>query len=268
MTMTAQSAGKRRVQDLFDLTGRVAVVTGGAGLYGRQIVEALAEAGARTFMASRNLEKLRGQAEAFAQQGLSVTALALDQESEASIAGLLETVIEQAGGVDVLVNNAVLRPMKDWSSPAADFAKSMAVNATGLFLMTRTFGEHMAARGGGSIINVGSIQGHVGPDFTLYEGLDWGIPPDYFVHKGGLAQLTRFAASKLGPRGVRVNTLIPGGFFNHQDPRFLARYNARTFLGRMANENDLKGAVVFLASDASAYVTGADLAVDGGYLAK
>jgi NAD(P)-dependent dehydrogenase (short-subunit alcohol dehydrogenase family) len=253
---------------MFDLHGKVAVVTGGAGLYGRQIAEALAEAGARTFMASRSLEKLRIQADAFAAEGLTVTPLSLDQGREESIQQLLQSVVSTAGAVDILVNNSVLRPMADWSSPAADFAKSMEVNATGLFLMTRTFGQHMAARGSGSIINVGSIQGLVGPDFTLYEGLDWGIPPDYFFHKGGLVQLSRFAASKLGPAGVRVNSIIPGGFFNNQDPRFVVRYNARTFLGRMANETDLKGAIVFLAAEASAYVTGACLTVDGGYTAK
>jgi len=266
--MTESAPKKRTVQELFDLRGKVAVVTGGAGLYGRQIVEALAEAGARTFMASRNLEKLRAQADTFAGDGLAVTALPLDQGSEDSVQQLLQAVVGAAGGVDILVNNAVLRPMADWSSPAADFAKSMEVNATGLFVMTRTFGEQMAARRRGSIVNVGSIQGMVGPDYTLYEGLDWGVSPDYFFHKGGLVQLTRFAASKLGPRGVRVNAIIPGGFFNRQDPRFVARYNARTFLGRMANETDLKGAVVFLASEASAYVTGACIAVDGGYTAK
>lgn len=264
----AMPARKTHVRELFDLTGRVAVVTGGAGLYGRQIVEALAEAGARTFMASRNVDKLRQQAEAFAARGLSVTPLPLDQADEESVGALLAAVVQQAGGVDVLVNNAVLRPMRDWSSPAEDFTRSMAVNATGLFLMTRVFGEHMAQRGSGSIVNVGSIQGEVGPDFTLYEGLDWGTPPDYFFHKGGMLQLTRFAASKLGPRGVRVNCLVPGGFFNSQDPRFVERYCARTFLGRMAGEADLKGAVVLLASDAAAYITGATLAVDGGYTAK
>jgi NAD(P)-dependent dehydrogenase (short-subunit alcohol dehydrogenase family) len=108
----------------------------------------------------------------------------------------------------------------------------------------------------------------VGPDFSLYEGLNMSCPPDYFVHKGGVLQLTRFAASKLGPRGVRVNTVSPGGFFNRQDPRLVERYSARTFLGRMANQSDLKGAIVFLASDASAYVTGANILVDGGYTAK
>jgi NAD(P)-dependent dehydrogenase (short-subunit alcohol dehydrogenase family) len=257
-----------KVLDSFSLKGRTAVVTGGAGLYGRQIAEALAEAGARTFMASRDQAKLGEQAKKFRDAGLDVTALELDQGSEASVKALLQEVLRRAGSVEVLINNAVLRPMKDWSDPAAAFAKSMEVNATGLFLMTRAFGDHMAARGRGSIINVGSIQGVVGPDFTLYEGLDWGTPPDYFFHKGGLLQLTKYAASKLGPRGVRVNAISPGGFFNHQDDRFVPRYNARTFLGRMANETDLKGIIVFLASDASAYITGENIMVDGGYSQK
>ncbi|MCC6124633.1 MAG: SDR family oxidoreductase [Pirellulales bacterium] len=258
----------KTVQELFDLKDRVAVVTGGAGLFGRQIVEALAEAGAQTFMASRNLEKLRAQAEAFRQAGLDVEALQFDQALEPSVLQLLEQVIDKAGKVDILVNNSVLRPMSDWSGPAADFAKSMEVNATGVFLMTRAFGERMAVRGRGSIINIGSIQGIVGPDFTLYKDLDWGSPVDYFFHKGGLLQLTRYAASRLGPRGVRVNIVTPGGFFNRQDPRFVERYNARTFLGRMADEADLKGAIVFLASEASAYVTGANIVVDGGYTSQ
>ena len=219
-------------------------------------------------MASRNVEKLQVQADLFCQASLDVTVLRLDQSSEPSILALLKQVTDIAGGVDILVNNAVLRPMSDWSSPAADFAKSMDVNATGIFMMTRAFGEHMAERGSGSIINIGSIQGVVGPDYTLYEGLNWGCPPDYFFHKGGMVQLTRFAASKLGPRGVRVNTVVPGGFFAEQDPRFVERYNARTFLGRMANETDLKGVIVFLASDASAYVTGANIPIDGGYTSK
>lgn len=268
--MDGVSDTKRTVRELLDLTGKVAVVTGGAGLYGRQIVEALAEAGARTFMASRNLDGLRIQADVFRSAGLKVEPLQYDQASEKSILNLLQQTVDMAGQVDILVNNSVLRCMDDWSSPAADFAKSMEVNATGLFLMTRAFGEHMARRGQGSIINVGSIQGLVGPDYSLYEGLnlDWGIDPDYFVHKGGLVQLTRFAASKLGPCGVRVNAIHPGGLLTNQNPDFVARYNARTFLGRMANDTDLKGVIVFLASDASNYITGTNIPVDGGYTAK
>jgi NAD(P)-dependent dehydrogenase (short-subunit alcohol dehydrogenase family) len=256
------------VLESFGLAGKVAVVTGGAGLYGRQVAQALAEAGAKTFMASRDVVKLEAQAGQFRDAGLDVTALHLDQSDEDSVRHLVDEVSGRARRVDVLVNNAVARPMKDWTDTAAAFAQSMAVNATGIFLMCRYFGEHMASRGQGSIVNIGSIQGMVGPDFTLYEGLGWGTPPDYFFHKAGMVNFTRYVASRLGPRGVRCNCISPGGFYNGQDPRFLERYNARTFLGRMAGESDLKGAVVFLASDASAYVTGANLAVDGGYTAK
>ena len=256
------------VIDSFRLTGKVALVTGGSGLYGRQVVEAIAEAGAKTFMASRDLKKQEETAAGFRRQGLDVTALRLDQGEEQSIREVLKQIIDQTGGVDVLVNNAVVRPMKDWSDTPEAFAESMRVNATGMFMMNKFFGEHMAERGHGSIVNIGSMQGVIGPDFTLYEGLGWGTPPDYFFHKGGLIQLTRFAASKLGPRGVRVNVICPGGFYDGQDERFVKRYNVRTFLGRMANATDLKGPVVFLASDASAYVTGATLMVDAGYTAK
>jgi NAD(P)-dependent dehydrogenase (short-subunit alcohol dehydrogenase family) len=255
------------VLDTFKLDGKVALVTGGAGLYGRQIAEALAEAGAKTFMASRNVEKLEAQAQSFRDAGLDVTAKHLDQSDEASITALRDELAQEAGGVDILVNNAVLRPMGDWSDPAENFAKSMEVNATGVFMMCRAFGDAMGERGGGSIINVGSIQGMVGPDYTLYEGLGWGCPPDYFFHKAGMINLSRFVAAKLGAQGVRCNTISPGGFFNHQDSRFLERYEARTFFGRMANDSDLKGVIVFLASSASAYITGANIAVDGGYTA-
>ena len=252
------------VLDMFSLTGKVAVVTGGAGLFGRQITEALAEAGATTLIASRDVSKLNEYANSLRDRGLSVRAHPLDQSSEQSVEGFAR----QVESVDILVNNAVSRPMKGWDDPAENFDQSMRTNATGIFLLTRAFGRAMCERGKGSIINIASIQGIVGPDLTLYEEVGWDIPPDYFFHKGGMIQLTRFAAAKLGPRGVRVNCISPGGFYNQQDERFVKRYCDRTFLGRMANQTDLKGAVVFLASDASGYVTGANLVVDGGYTAK
>lgn len=252
----------------FSLQDKVAVMTGGAGKYGRQIAEALAEAGAKTIMASRNAAQLEAQARKFRDAGLDVSAMRFDQGDEASINQLLQQAVDAAGSVDILVNASVARPMGDWSDPSEAWIESMRVNATGLFCITRAFGDYMAAHGGGSIINVGSIQGMVGPDFSLYEGLDWGCPPDYFFHKGGLIQLTQFVASKLGPQGVRCNAVSPGGFFDHQEQIFVDRYNKRTCLGRMANETDLKGVIVFLASDASAYVTGANIPVDGGYVAK
>lgn len=253
----------------FSLEGRVAVVTGGAGLYGRQIVEALAEAGALVFTASRNLPAQEALAASFRDKGLQVQALQLDLAEETSILALRDDVLARCGKVDVLVNNAVLRPMRSTDDPVERWEASMQVNATGLFLITRALGEVMANAGQGSIINISSIQGMVGPDGWLYEEVPWhGFVPDYFFHKGGVINFTRYMASYLGPKGVRVNTISPGGFFNNQDQGFLWRYERRTFLGRMANDQDLKGAIVYLASDASAYVTGANLVVDGGYTAK
>ena len=256
------------VLESFSLKGRVAVVTGGAGLYGRQIVAAVAEADAKTFVASRNLEALEKLAATERDRGLDVTALQYDQSDEQSILALLDAVLERAGQVDVLVNNAVLRPMKDWTHPVDAWAQSMAVNATGLFAITRAFAERMAELGRGSIINIGSIQGMVGPNYWLYEKVGWSCAPDYFFHKGGMLNFSRYVASYYGKKGVRCNTVSPGGYYNNQEEEFVERYNAQTFLGRMANEEDLKGVIVFLASDASAYVTGANIAVDGGYTAK
>ena len=256
------------ILESFSLRGKVAVVTGGAGLYGRQIVAAVAEAGARTFMASRKVEKLRELAEKERERGLDVTALQYDQGDEESILALRDTVYEQAGRVDVLVNNAVLRPMKHWDNSSEAWRQSLAVNGTGLFLITRAFGDRMAEAGKGSIINIGSIHGLIGPNFWLYEEVSWGAAPDYFFHKGGMLNLTRYVASHYGPRGVRCNVISPGGYFTDQEEGFVWRYEKMTMLGRLANDTDLKGAVVFLASDASSYVTGANLAVDAGYSAK
>lgn len=251
----------------FRLDGKVAIVTGGGGLYGVQIVHALAEAGARTVIASRGLDAIREQAARMQSEGLKVSAEQLDQGCEESIHSLRDKVARDIGPASVLINNAVLRTMSGWSCPGSAFEQSMHVNATGVFLMTRVFGEQMGQADGGSIINIGSIQGSVAPDFSLYEGLDMDAPPDYFFHKGGMVQLTRYAAACLGPKGVRVNTLSPGGYNPDLPAKFVERYNRRTCLGRMANENDIQGAVVFLASDASAYITGANIPVDGGYTA-
>nr|MCR4718543.1 SDR family oxidoreductase [Bacillota bacterium] len=129
--------------------------------------------------------------------------------------------------------------------------------------------DHMAENGGGSIINIGSYMGILGPDDSLYKDTEMtGFIPDYFFHKGGMNNFTRFLASYYGPKNVRCNILNLGGFYNGQDERFVKRYNERTFLKRMANETDIMGAVVFLASDASSYITGSAISVDGGYSAK
>ncbi len=258
------------VIDSFRLNGKVALVTGGAGLYGRQIAEAVAEAGAKTFIASRGIEALEKQAETFRAAGLDVTALQLDQSKEESVRSLLRQILDRAGQVDVLVNNAVARTMVEGTPRYEAFTQSMEINATGILMMTEIFGQHMAERKTGSIINVSSIYGILGPDLSLYEGtgMSSAMPPDYWFHKGGMMQLTRFAAGIFGPQGVRVNSITPGGFFTGQPEQFVRRYNAKTYLGRMANEQDLKGVIVFLASDASAYITAANIPVDAGLSAK
>ena len=257
-----------KVLDTFRLDGKVALVTGGAGLYGRQIVEALAEAGAKTFMASRNLDALEAQARRFRDAGLDVTAFEYDQGDFASIDRLFEQIVALAGTADVLVNNSVARLVPGWSAPVETIEQSMRINATGLFYITRRFGNHMADLGRGSIIMVGSIHGMIGPNYTLYEGTDMGRwPPDYPFQKSGMINFTRYVAGELGDRGVRCNCISPGGFFDHQPEPFVQSYNKHTFLGRMANESDLKGVVVLLASDASAYITATNIPVDGGYVA-
>ncbi|NSW89895.1 MAG: SDR family oxidoreductase [Firmicutes bacterium] len=259
------------VLESFSLKGKVAVVTGGAGLYGRQIVSAVAEAGADTYIASRNVEELEKVAGTLRNGGYNVQALKVDLGDEKSILALRDEVLKRSNRVDILVNNAVARPMKNgWYSDASTFAESMKINATGLFIITRAFGDVMAQQGGGSIINIGSMQGMVGPDRTLYEGLGWdGFAPDYFFHKGGMINFTRFVASYYGSRNVRCNCVSPGGFqTSKHEEIFVKRYSDRTLLGRMANETDLKGIIVFLASDASLYITGANIPVDGGYTAK
>jgi NAD(P)-dependent dehydrogenase (short-subunit alcohol dehydrogenase family) len=258
------------VMDLFDLSGKVALVTGGAGLYGRQIVFGLAGAGARTYVASRDvsaLEKLVCEPEC---NGRALP-LSLDQGREDSILALREELRKKEDRIDVLVNNAVLRPMVGGYEDAAEsFEVSMRVNATGLFLITRVIGDWMAEQQRGSIINIGSIHGMIGPDPAIYRGTEMhGWVPDYFFHKGGMLNYTRFIASYYGRWNVRCNCLSPGGLRTARHPEaFVRQYSERTCLGRMAGENDLVGPVVFLASDASVYVTGVNLPIDGGYTAK
>ncbi|MFC1461628.1 SDR family oxidoreductase [Verrucomicrobiota bacterium] len=259
------------ILERFSLKGKVALVTGGAGQYGRQIVAALAQAGAQTFVASRNLKALEALAAEHKRESHDVVALQFDQSDEDSILALKDNIMKQSGRIDVLVNNAVVRPMKKGYKDAADtFAESMKVNATGLFIITRAFGDVMTEQKQGSIINIGSIYGIVGPDPTNYRGTDmngWGV--DYFFHKGGIINFTRFVASYYGSYGVRCNCISPGGFGTANMPEaFVRQYSDHTVLGRLANDTDLMGVIVLLASDASVYITGVNIPVDGGYTAK
>jgi NAD(P)-dependent dehydrogenase (short-subunit alcohol dehydrogenase family) len=257
------------ILDCFSLTGKVALVTGGAGLYGRQIVQALAEAGACVYIASRGLEALEMLATEHRAAGYDVRALRFDQADESSIAAVRDAITAECGALHILVNNAVARPVKHgYFDEAAAIEESLRVNGTGLILLTRAMGEVMAD--GGSIINIGSIMGLIGVEPLNYRGTEMsGWYPDYFFHKGGMTNLTRFLASYYGPRGIRVNCVHPGGLRTPDQPdAFVRNYSERTCLGRLANDTDLMGIIVYLASDASLYVTGANIPIDGGYTAK
>lgn len=258
------------ILDRFKLDGKLAVVTGGNGKYGKQMVIALAEAGARVCIASRNASKDLDFADSLRMRGLNVFNATLDQGNQDSINDFIDRM-KREGGMDILVNNAVSRGAAsdhDWDG----YVESLMVNGVGLAHLTTKAAYQMAEKGGGSIINIGSYMGILGGDDTLYRGTEMPQLENhssyYFFCKGGMTNFTRFMAAKFGPRNVRVNVLQLGGLFNHQPELFVERYNDRTFLKRMANQTDVMGALVWLASDASAYITGTSIPVDGGYSAK
>jgi NAD(P)-dependent dehydrogenase (short-subunit alcohol dehydrogenase family) len=243
--------------DLFRLDGKVALVSGGAGIVGRHIVRGLMEAGATVIVAAR---RASAEPEAEGEQ--------CDFASEAEIRALRERILDRHGRIDVLFNNAVARAGGELMDTSGEQWESvMALNSTGLFLSCRLFAEAMIDRKSGSIINVASIYGMVGPDFHIYEGTEVHNSVSYAFAKGGMINLTRYLASFLAPHGVRVNTLSPGGVLSGQPQQFIESYARRCPMGRMMNGDELRGAAVFLASDASAYITGQNLAVDGGWTA-
>jgi NAD(P)-dependent dehydrogenase (short-subunit alcohol dehydrogenase family) len=265
------------LSERFDLNGRTAIVTGAAGLIGRQHCRALAEAGARVVATDRDPAALGALAE---DCGGPLLAIPADVADAGSVRGLLAETLRQTGRVDVLVNNAAINDR--FESPAAAleqsrfenyplelWQRSLDVNVTGVFLCSQIIGAEMARAGRGSIVNIASTYGVVAPDQSLYldpEGRRrFYKSPVYPTTKGAVLAFTRFLAAYWGSAGVRVNALSPGGVENGQDDFFVAEYARRTPLGRMAAPDDFLGALVFLASDASAYVTGANLLVDGGY---
>ena len=255
----------------FSLADKVIIQFGGTGLLGRALVTALAAAGATLVVASRNRNSLAALAAGEQAAGLHVGVEEVDIGVEASLHALRDRVTQHYGRVDGIVFNAVHRAMKGFAGPLDGWAASMATNATGFFATVRTFGDVMAAQGSGSIVNIASHMGSVGVTPWLYEGTPSLPSPDYFFHKGGMINLTRYLAAYYGASAVRVNVVSPGGIYNPekpQAPEFISRYGKMTALGRMANTPEIGGAVVFLLSDAASYVTGINLPVDGGYTAK
>ena len=262
----------------FDLTGKVVVITGGTGLLGFAYCQALADHGANVVMADLPSAAPASKAKAIKTVSPSEAfGVASDLNSESDVVQLFEKVLAKFGRVDVVVNNAAAtgEHLMRHGATFTSFEDStlvvwesvIRVNLTGVYLVSREGGKAMLKSGGGSLINVSSTYGVVGPDHRIYEGMKFNSLPSYAASKAGVHGLTRWLASYWGEKGIRVNTLVPGGVENNHDPEFVRRYVERTPMRRMARCEDLVGMVIFLASDASAYCTGQQYLVEGGWTA-
>lgn len=260
------------IESQMRLHGRRGLITGAAGGLGRIMAETLAELGAELVLLDRPgtpLDAMAGEVQAAWGTDIAVRYCDLESQSEreALIAGL-----RLEDRLDILINNAAFvgtSGLEGWGVPFAEqsietWRRAFEVNLTAAFHLCQGLAPLLQAAGRGSIINIGSIYGEYGPDWRLYAGTSMSNPAAYGASKGGLLQLTRWLATTMAPQ-VRVNALSPGGIARGQAPEFVVRYEARTPLGRMATEDDFRGAVAFLASDMSAYMTGQNLSLDGGW---
>lgn len=266
----------------FDMTGKTAIVTGAAGLLGKQFSLTLAQAGAGVVLADLDKSLAESQALFLREQGLRAVAVAVDVTDPVSVKAMVKTALEAFDSVDVLVNSAALDPKFDpanldsqganafESYSLESWRQSLDVNLTGTFLATQAAVQPMLAQGKGVIVNICSIYGLNGPDQRIYpeeNGQKRFKPVDYSVTKAGLLGFTRYLAAYYAGRNIRVNALTPGGIFNGHDTEFVENYTARAILGRMADLDEVNAAMLFLCSDASSYMTGSNLIIDGGWTA-
>jgi NAD(P)-dependent dehydrogenase (short-subunit alcohol dehydrogenase family) len=263
------------VTQLMDLSGRKALVSGGAGHIGRAVGETLTELGANVSILDLDIESCQKGVEDLAKiRENSASAISSNLSDEKSTRAAVQQTIERLGGLDILVHCAAYvgtTQSPGWAVPFEQqtveaWDAALRVNLTSAFVMIQAAREALAASGHGSVVLFSSIYGMVGPDFKLYEDTQMANPAGYGASKGGLLQLMRYLATALSPQ-IRVNAISPGGVWRDQPEAFQKRYVARTPLARMAKEEDLKGATAYLASDLSAYVTGHNLVVDGGWTA-
>ena len=258
------------IQQLFDLTGRTALITGASGYLGFSMACALAEAGCRVIVASRKMETARETAGKLGgtQQGRHL-AVAINHMNEASIRRGFTSAVRQAGSVDILVNDGHEVLGADWSTvTGTQFTRQLA-NATGYFLLARMLRDHAVVhKTPASIIFLGSMYGQVASYPDAYEGIGPANPAAYQAVKGGILQLTRHLAVYWAKDSVRVNCLSPGPFPSPKaNPKIVKRLEQKSPMKRMGRPSELKGAIIFLASDASSYVTGQNIVVDGGWTA-
>ena len=272
------------IQEMFSLKGRVAIVTGGPGLLGMEFCKTLAEAGASVLVADLNEPAARAVADELSQKGYSAAAVRTDVTDPISVQNMVATAESQFGSVDILVNSAALDPKFDPQAaakgiPAGSFEdfpleswkQALDVNLTGMFLCCQAVVKPMLEHEKkGSIINICSTYGLVAPDQRLYQknGEQTAYKPVYYsVTKAGVLGMTRYLAAYYAGTQIRVNALTPGGVYNQHDDVFLQAYASRTVMGRMAEKHEMNGALLFLASDSSSYMTGGNLVVDGGWTA-
>jgi NAD(P)-dependent dehydrogenase (short-subunit alcohol dehydrogenase family) len=267
----------------FDVSGRAVIVTGGAGLLGREYARALVGAGASVILADINRDSVTAVAEEIGERPGAAIGVAVDITDETSVAELVRTTLKAFGRIDGLVNNAAVNPSfggdrtSEFDLPFEQYSlalwnRALSVNLTGMFLCAREVAPTMLAQQRGVIVNVSSTYGLVGPDQRLYEAERPGErrgykPVAYSVTKSGVLGFTHYLAAYWAGTGIRVNTLTPGGVLTDQSEEFVRRYSARTPLGRMADSHEYSAALLFLLSDASSYMTGANLVVDGGWTA-
>ncbi|MCI0554638.1 MAG: SDR family oxidoreductase [Anaerolineae bacterium] len=273
-----------KIQEKFDLTGRVAVVTGGVGLLGAEFCRTLAEAGAAVAVVDLNASASQEIADTLTKSGYRSLAVPTDITKPHSVNAMVETSMSTFGRLDILVNSAALDPKFDPDAikkgitpgafedyPLDQWNAALNVNLTGMFLVTQACAKQMLAQGKkGSIINICSTYGLNGPDQRIYikDGERVAFKPVYYtVTKAGMMGFTKYLAAYYAETEIRVNALTPGGVFNNHEDYFVKNYSAKTILGRMAKKDEMNGALLFLASDASSYMTGNNLIVDGGWTA-
>ena len=265
----------RSVEHLMDLTGKVALVTGGAGHIGLAACQALLELGSQVAVLDLDAQNCQARVSQLAKVGMhDAFGVPCDLSDHQDTRAAVQWVTRELGRLDVIVHCAAYvgtTPIPGWAVPfdhqsVTAWDAAMQVNLTAAFIMVQEAKEILAKGGSGSVILFGSTYGIVGPDMSLYDGTDMGNPAGYAASKGGILQLTRYLATVLAPN-TRVNAISPGGVSRGQPQAFQDRYIQRTPMGRMATEEDLKGAIAYLASDLSAYVTGHNLVVDGGWTA-
>lgn len=275
----------------FSLKDKVAIVTGGVGLIGAEFCKTLAEAGASVAVVDVNASLIQATVDTLTKNGFNAVGIVTDITKPDSVNTMVEKVISTFGRLDVLVNSAALDPKFDATAlekgavlssskeiapgafedyPLADWNVAMNVNLTGMFLVTQACAKQMVKNKKGSIINICSTYGLNGPDQRIYikDGKRVAYKPVYYtVTKAGVLGFTKYLATYYAETEIRVNALTPGGVFNNHEEYFVKNYSAKTILGRMAKKDEMNGALLFLASDASSYMTGNNLIVDGGWTA-